>query len=487
MDHRELSQRPFAMSAMFALISAALIGLATILLSTTLTSFFEGSLLTQNRSDALALSQGLMKRIYEELFKDQPYGSTSLDIQDPNQLDQIQALFSGLSPSLGLENLAIMDAEGGVIFSTNIDKIGDNIGTYPILRRALNGEACFDIIEANSSPLLSKDAIGEKIQIVVPFGPKKKEFLGTAVLYRSPHQLRQLQATGIRTVVGTCLPVMVGLFALLAIFVWRADKRLAESAATVRRQNEELKRNQLHMIRSNRLAAIGELAGGIAHELNNPLGGMRIYLEGLRRRAQKDNVDAPALRQEALKITDRLLKEIDRCKNIIQNLLTFSHQDEERQEATTAVNGVVREVLTLVDIRLKQSTVKVETLLAEKLPPVPLSSGELGQILMNIVTNSIQAMADGGTLSIQTTEKDDSVQIVVTDTGGGIPSSLRDRVLEPFFTTKAPGEGTGLGLSISYGIVTRCGGDLSLQSGEQGGTTCFITLPPAQGEEKEDA
>ena len=210
------------------------------------------------------------------------------------------------------------------------------------------------------------------------------------------------------------------------------------SAETVKRQNEELKRNQLQMIRSNRLAAIGELAGGIAHELNNPLAGMRIYIEGLVRRAVKEDLPNEKFRQESSKIFERLLKEVDRCRDIIQNLLTFSHQDEERQGVMTDVNGVVREILTLVDLRLKRSTVEVKTELQEHIPKAALSSGELGQVLMNVVTNSIQAMADGGLLTIETALlSDERVQLVIKDTGPGISEELKDRVLEPFFSDES--------------------------------------------------
>ena len=475
------SQRPFAMSAVFALLSATLIGLATIFLSTSLTTFFEASLLAQSKKDAIVVSRSVMNRIYEAAFKGQPFADSSLDIHFPAQLTQIQELFDGLSPSLGLESMAIMDREGEVIFSTFPNHIGDNIGNYHLLKRALAGEACFDIIQASESPLLKGKQEDEKIQIILPFGQ------GTAILYRSPKLLRQLQASGVRAVVGTCLPVMVGLFALLAIFVWRADRRLLASAETVSRQNEELKRNQLQMIRSNRLAAIGELAGGIAHELNNPLGGMRIYIEGLLRRASKEDLADGLFRTESTKIFDKLIKEIDRCRDIIQNLLTFSHQDEERQAARTDVNSVVKEILTLVDLRLKRSTVEVKTELDKQIPQAALSAGELGQVLMNVVTNSIQAMADGGNLTIKTSLlPQDKIELLIEDTGPGISDELKDRVLEPFFTTKAPGEGTGLGLSISYGIVTRRHGELCLQSGESGGTTCYITLPLAKGEGIED-
>ena len=181
-------QRPFAMSAVFALLSATLIGLATIFLSTSLTTFFEASLLAQSRSDALVVSQGVMKRIYESAFKSQPYSQASLDIHFPSQLTEIQELFNELSPSLGLESMAIMDRDGEVIFCTDANLIGDNIGNYDLLKRALAGEACFDIIQANESPLLKGKEEGEKIQIVLPFGK------GTAILYRSPALLRELQA-----------------------------------------------------------------------------------------------------------------------------------------------------------------------------------------------------------------------------------------------------------------------------------------------------
>jgi len=489
MNHAQpRAERPFAMSATFALISAVLIGLAAALLSTTLSSYLEQSLLAQSRSDALAVARALVTRVHDEVFAGRPFGDVSLDIQEPSQLSKIQYLVDGMSPSLGLERLAIVDKAGEVIFCTDRRRIGDDIARVPAIAAALTGAPGFDVVAAADCPLFGPGPTGEVLQTVIPVGQPNQPPLGAVALYRSARLLRELQAAGVRMVVGTCLAVLVGLFALLAIFVWQADIRLAASAATVRRQNDELKRNQVHLVRSNRLAAIGELAGGIAHELNNPLAGIRIFVEGLSRRQRSDTVADADFRRECGSILTTLLTEVDRCRTIIQNLLTFARQESGDAAPCADANAVVTEVATLVDLRRRQQSVEVVTALSPDLPAVAIGTSELGQVLMNVVTNALQAMPEGGTLTLTTaTGAGGTVEVVVRDTGPGIPEELRDRVFEPFFTTKPPGEGTGLGLAISYGIVSKRGGELGLRPADEGGTSCRLVLPAATNDDDETA
>jgi signal transduction histidine kinase len=220
---------------------------------------------------------------------------------------------------------------------------------------------------------------------------------------------------------------------------------------------------------SEKMAAIGTLAGGIAHEINNPLGVILGFAQGLERRVR----DGDPLRMPVTSI----VRESLRCKALVQELLTFSRTSKVT-DALVDVADVVRSSVVLLEARAKMQGVQLSTGVEPLLPFVKGSRTQLQQVLVNLGTNALDAMKDqGGTLSVRVAAKDGGVVLEVADTGHGIPTDIRGRVFEPFFTTKGVGEGTGLGLSLVYQIVEQHHGHVDVASSGPTGTVMRVRLP----------
>jgi len=225
-----------------------------------------------------------------------------------------------------------------------------------------------------------------------------------------------------------------------------------------------------------KLVFLGKLAAGVAHELNNPVAVILGFADLLLEKVDPNN---PSY---------ELLKTIERqglnCKRIVENLLSFARQPE-TTEYSSDVNASIEKVISVVESMLFTRKIILEINLAADLPKVRGDSGHLQQVFMNLITNAVAAMGEGGVLTISTrhVDNDGRVEIIFKDTGHGIRKEHRDKVFDPFFTTREVGEGTGLGLSACYGMVTNYGGYITFdtvtedEDGERRGTTFTVSLP----------
>lgn len=239
----------------------------------------------------------------------------------------------------------------------------------------------------------------------------------------------------------------------------------------VRERTEQLTAVQAQMARSERLASIGRLAAGVAHSINNPLGGI----------LSLSMLAAEECREEALKSDlDTIAKQAMRCREIVKGLLEFSHQGDARVTETD-VTGIVHGSVELLERQAVFHNVTIERHLDPALPPVLVNPGQLQDAVTNLLVNAVDAMENGGTLTVETLASPDpaGVLIRVSDTGCGIPEKHMPYLFEPFFTTKRVGKGTGLGLAIVHGIVTRAGGRVEVKTAQGAGTTFTIHLPAA--------
>jgi len=251
-----------------------------------------------------------------------------------------------------------------------------------------------------------------------------------------------------------------------------AHRLLIQSAETLERKVEErtaeLKEMQDLLIQTEKLAALGKLAAGVAHEINNPLTGIltnsSLMLE--------DCTEDDPLRPDLQTIVDETL----RCRKIVKGLLDFARQTPPRK-TLISLNQVVNDILSLLRNQVGFREINVTT----RFDPTPCSvmadQDQIRQVILNIVLNAAEAMAGKGEMTISSSieQQNRVIRIAIHDNGPGIPDEVKSRIFEPFFTTKS--NGTGLGLSIAYGIVERHGGEISISSTKGQGTTVSVDLP----------
>jgi len=230
-----------------------------------------------------------------------------------------------------------------------------------------------------------------------------------------------------------------------------------------------LQTTQDQLIQSEKLASLGQLAAGVAHELNNPLGAVLLYADVLLRECPADDPHQPDLRMIA--------NEAKRCKEIVAALLNFARQNQVVAQLTD-LNALIRETVAAEEKRDIYAPVTIVTELDPALPKIQADPSQLRQVLINLMTNAADAMPQGGKLTLRTWNRPAGmVTVEVADTGVGIPPQNLSKLFTPFFSTKPFGKGTGLGLAIVYGIIKMHRGQISVQSEVGKGTTFTLTLP----------
>ena len=242
------------------------------------------------------------------------------------------------------------------------------------------------------------------------------------------------------------------------------------------RLEDEGKRTEERMNETARLASIGELAAGVAHEINNPLTSVLGYSEMLMRS------DIP---EQFRKDVETISVEAQRAAKIVKNLLFFARKSGTEKQYTDP-NGIVNRALEMKSYDFKVNNISVTSQLSPEIPKTMIDEHQLVQVFLNILTNAEQVMQkfEGkGQIDFYTTASNDAIEITIRDHGPGMPPDELSRIFEPFFTTKEVGQGTGLGLSISYGIIKEHGGDIRAESVEGEGTSFYITLPVVVPEE----
>ena len=235
------------------------------------------------------------------------------------------------------------------------------------------------------------------------------------------------------------------------------------------------------LLQSHKLAAIGELSAGIAHEINNPLAIIRQEAEWMQLLLKKLG-DGKEL-EELQGSVHQIVQQVDRCTEITRNLLDFARKRDPVIQAVE-VNRVIEDMTRLVEKEAKHNNISIVRQYDQELPVIYSDAPQLRQVILNFLTNATQAIGKGGVVTITTRlSGDDGVAIVISDTGCGIPEANLGKIFDPFFTTKPPGRGTGLGLSICHGIIQRLGGRITVVSTVGQGTEFTITLPRSRESE----
>jgi signal transduction histidine kinase/CheY-like chemotaxis protein len=295
--------------------------------------------------------------------------------------------------------------------------------------------------------------VAHKSMLIQPIFWKDELIGGFSILWlRQPHRFT---AEELRLAEG------IALQGALAI----ENSRLYEG---VKQQMAELKRTQAQLVQSTKLAAIGELAANIAHEINNPLTTVLGFASFI---AERLPADDPTREELGL-----IQEEAARARDIVRDLLQFSRQRDFMPELAD-VNVVLEQVLGMVRRQGALQPITVNEAYAADLPMVEMDVPRIKQVFLNIINNAVYAMKDGGSLTIRTGADGTAARIAFADTGPGIPPEIMSRIFDPFFTTKPDVSGTGLGLSVSLGIVQSHGGTIEVQSQVGEGTTFSVLLP----------
>ncbi len=249
-------------------------------------------------------------------------------------------------------------------------------------------------------------------------------------------------------------------------------------AIAINRMIFELMEKHEQLVQSRKMAAVGTLTSGIAHELNNPLNNISITTEALMESLDDYTHD------EVMEMLKDIFIQVERSSATVRNLLDFTRLGKSKVEALDA-SDLIQSTLKLVKNEHTLKGIEAKTLIAANLPKVKGNFRNLQQVLINIFLNGIQAMPEGGILSIKADQTDEKyIKIDVKDQGCGIAKKNIQKIFDPFFTTKDVGAGTGLGLSVSYGIIQEIGGRITVDSEEGRGTTFSVYLPVVEDKEQ---
>jgi len=314
-----------------------------------------------------------------------------------------------------------------------------------------------------------KDDSSKKIVYVASF-LKDGDWL---LVYQQNH--RDAYLDFYKAIIVAVMIMLFGAFGIVfaALFL---SKRMVHRISMADQEKEMMDKQ---MIETGKLASIGSLAAGIAHEINNPVAIMVEEAGWIKDLLEEEEFS----KSENLNEFERALKQIktqgQRCKEITHKLLSFARKTDSRVQETH-INELIRELVALSEQRAKYSKITIHTNLENNPPITYMAQSEMQQVLLNLINNAIDAMENrGGELTISThfELKDGVIVIKVSDNGPGIPEANLSRIFEPFFTTKPVGKGTGLGLSICYGIIQKMGGQVDVESVIDSGTTFHIRLP----------
>jgi len=249
----------------------------------------------------------------------------------------------------------------------------------------------------------------------------------------------------------------------------------AKKMILVEKQAEEKRKEQ--KIEAGKLTSVGDLASGIAHEINNPIAIMVEEAGWLSDLLNDEDLANPQNLEEFRRALQQIKTQGGRCKEITHKLLFFAKKTDSRVR-DVQINEIIGEIVSASEQRTRDSNINIVMQLNPELPKVAGSPSEMQQVLLNLINNAIDAIGSGGgSITISSRLEGENVTIDVADTGQGIPDGLTNRIFDPFFTTKPVGKGTGLGLSICYGIINKMGGDITVDSRVGIGTTFHVHLP----------
>ncbi len=494
----------FHLMLYYSITSFIVIGIVSFVVGEIFSRIEKNDLIERSEKYAGYIVNHINLEMYEEFFVPamSKYGYIDLE----NNQDQFNSLDKVIKSNIygfNLKKIYLFDMNGQIIYSNISEKIGYVLerGSNLELDSAIKGISASELQEPgmkDSKGVLVGESLLESYYPVYEFSEgaiNRGKQVGVLEIYQNMNDL-DIQITKAHKkaviITGSSMGLM---FLILLMIIKKAsgvirlktdqlveardhlEEKVGERTQEIKQAYERLQEAQKRLSRSEKLAGIGTLAAGVAHEINNPLASVASCAEGLMNRM--DNVDFKS-KDDGDVFPDYLKTIYDeayRCKSIISKLLDFSRR-QVPVFGKVYINSLLSDVVKLVGRQKELNNLDVELNYSPEAIIIYGDVNQLQQVFLNMILNAIDATEEGGQIRISTSGGDDDAQIKFEDTGCGIAPENLDKVFEPFFSTKSPGKGTGLGLSICYGIIEEHKGKILVSSEGVGkGATFAIILP----------
>jgi two-component system, NtrC family, sensor histidine kinase HydH len=396
------------------------------------------------------------------------------DFEPPNfaaVADKFKKLHDQITTMPDIVRIKVYNARGVVVWSDEDRLVGATFTDNSELREALAGKTVADLSPvAKGENVYERGSFQNLVEVYVPvFSQDGKKLVGVIETYKSADALfRDIKRARMVVLAGAVGGGLLLYFSLFAI-VHQATNRLSE-------QREYLLTMQSELVASHRMAAVGEMAAAVAHGIGNPLSSIRAAAQVAKLDyTEHDNYDQSVRTQSAL---ENIIQQVDRVQKRMQGLLNFA-RPLEPCPVPVELNSLLKGVVDVLQPRFVEAEVGSQLELDPNLPKAQLDANQVEQVFMGLVTNALEATPRGGTVTIRTTVScangnSKSLNISIEDTGEGIPIENRQRVVEPFFTTKP--HGTGIGLPLAKKFVERNGGQIAISNGPSGGAKVDVTF-----------
>jgi two-component system sensor histidine kinase HydH len=463
------SPQPFRLVKYFSFTGLGVVLVSTLVLSWLVSNYSQKVMLERSEEYAVLLAENLNNQIFLQFVVPIALLGGEIRLRDPRQFRKMDTIVHNVIHGLKVDSVTIFDSSNNIVSYSTIDKL---VGKHDVGGReyqlALNGINSTNLASTGSllSLLPGSPPITCKLTTYIPFRPERREkdnrlIIGvTEIVLDISDDLRaiiRLQAT----IIVTSIVIMGALFAVLRFIVAQADRIIEERA-------EERRRLEAKLDQSRRLAALGKMIAAVSHEIKNPLGIVSSTAEILRKRLK-------GLAPGNDHLAEIIIAETHRLDGIVMEFLDFARPPTPNLTQTD-INDILIKVIQFMQPEFDKHHVKTAIDLPSALPMVPADANLLYRAFLNILVNAVQAMDQGGTLTVATRQglPPDTVRITITDTGVGIPKEKMEMIFNPFYTDK--NRGTGLGLAIVKNIIDSHHGTIEVESRPGEFTTFTIVL-----------
>jgi signal transduction histidine kinase len=491
------NKKEFKLLEYFFISSFITIASVTLLLTIMFTHGIKKDFLKEGQDYATLIIRNLYNQIYQRFIQPTLEEKGYIDLSEEEQLNDLDQVVRLAISGLKIKSVYFFDLEGNIIYSTNRDHIGFQIKDNPNYLEAIQGSIS-SIFKNRGDPLdISKKP--EKITLLETYVPVRKwdpksgkesgPIIGVMETYQDAMGLaKEIRAARIRISSISMLGMSL-LFLILFVIVKKADQVIQAKTQELTATNKELqeltqaleekvtKRTE-QLIAQAKLASLGTLAAGVAHELNSPLGSIAACTEGLLNILADNGQVNLASDGEVREYLNIINGEAFRCKAIINSLLNFARQAPPMSQEETEINELLRSTIRLFKYRANAEGKEIT------LEPIPQETyircdvHLLKQVIFNLTENALDATDTHGQIKWIALDLGTSVKLICEDDGYGLDKEELAKVWDPFYTTKPVGKGTGLGLSLSYSAIKRHRGEIEIQSEGKGkGAKVIITLP----------